>query len=296
MRTRQSGIAFLLVLWLLALLAIVLGAFALLARSERLMARQTFEGAKARYAAEAGISQAVYALSWPDPAQRWMPDGRVYTFQFDDAEIEIEITDETGKLDLNQADQEILTRFFEVHGLETVDASALAAAVIDFRDPDDLITPGGAEDDDYEAAGLPYGAKDAPFDLVSEVQQVLGMSYALYQEIEPSLTVWSMQARPNPAFAPVDVLQAMPGMDALLAQQALAMRLAYDPTSGLMPDVLPDGSPLVTVGGSGTYTVQSRARLPNGAWAALDTTIRMAAVPLSGSAYTVLRWQDGSFN
>lgn len=293
---REQGVAFLIVLWLLALLAIVLGAFALLARSERLIARQMFEGTRARYAAEAGVHRAVFALSWPDPTQRWIPDGRPYAFEFEDVNVEVSITDETGKIDLNQADVELLTRFLELHGEQTEDAAAIAAAIVDWRDPDDLLTPNGAEDDAYEAADLPYGAKDAPFDLVSEVQQVMGMHYGLFQRIGPSLTIWSMQASPNPAFAPPDVLGAMPGMDPLLAEQALALRLAYDPSSGLLPDTLPDGTPLMTVGGSGTYTVVSRAQLPNGAWAALDTTIRMSAVPTSGSAFSVLRWQDGSFD
>ena len=32
----------------------------------------------------------------------------------------------------------------------------------------------GAEDADYEAEGLPYGAKDGPFQSVEELRQVLG--------------------------------------------------------------------------------------------------------------------------
>lgn len=296
MMPRQRGAAFLIVLWLLALLAIVIGAFAMLARSERLLARHLYEGARARYAAAAGVHRAAHALSWPDPLQRWVPDGRPYSFQFDQAEVEIAITDEAGKIDLNLAEPDLLTRFFELQGLETLEASALAAAIVDWRDIDDLVSPGGAEDADYAQAGLDYGAKDAPFDLIEEVQQVMGMNYELYLRIAPSLTIWSGLAMPNPAFAPAEVLQAMPGMDAGLAALALQARRAFDPNSGLMPDTLPDGSPLVAPSGSGTYTVVSRARLPNGAWAELDTTIRLSMVPLSGQAFSVLRWQDGGFN
>ena len=48
---RQRGVAFILVLWLLALLTILLGSFALIARTESLQARHlfdTFEGGRQR--------------------------------------------------------------------------------------------------------------------------------------------------------------------------------------------------------------------------------------------------------
>ena len=59
----------------------------------------------------------------------------------------------------------------------------------DFRDVDDLKRVNGAEDGDYENAGLPFGAKDAPFDRIEELQQVLGMTPQLYQALTRLLTV-----------------------------------------------------------------------------------------------------------
>lgn len=294
MIVNQRGAAFLIVMWLLALLAIVLGAFAVLARSERLQARFLYDSTQARYAAEAGVHRAVFALSIPDPALRWIPDGRVYTFQFDQSEIEIEITDETGKIDLNAADVVVLGQFFMGFDLPMDEANALAAAIIDWRDADDLVTLNGAEFDDYEAAGLPYGPRNAPFELIGEVQQVLGMNYALYEKVAPYLTLYSGLAMPNPAFASAPVLRALPGMDPAIAEQAVESRHGFDPLLGGDPAALPDGTPLVVTAGSGTYSIKSRARLPNGAWAELDAAVRLGGVPVSGLAFSVLRWQDGA--
>ena len=39
----------------------------------------------------------------------------------------------------------------------------------------------GAEDEDYLAAGFLDGAKDGPLEAVEELQQVMGMTYELYQ-------------------------------------------------------------------------------------------------------------------
>ncbi|MBD8526449.1 general secretion pathway protein GspK [Pseudomarimonas arenosa] len=292
--SRQSGIALLIVMWLLALLAIVLGAFTVLARSERMQARHLFEGTKAHYAAEAGIHRAVMALAVPDPLQRWIPDGRAYQFQFEGAEVEIEIHDESGKIDLNAVDPAFFSRFLQGMGVDMVEADELAAAVADWRDTDDLLTPGGAEDDDYEALGLSYGAKDAPFDLISELQQVRGVSYDLYSRLAPHLTLYSGLSQPNAAFAPAAVLGALPGMDPNQAAFTVDTRRQYDPNSGLPPLTLTDGTPLVVAAGSGTYNVRSRARLNNGAWAELDAVVRLGGAPSSGLAFTALRWQDGT--
>jgi general secretion pathway protein K len=291
---RQRGVAFILVLWLLALLTILLGSFALMARTESLQARHLFDTTAARYAAEAAINRAVYQMATPDPLTRWIPDGRVYELEFESAALRIEVTDESGLVDLNAADTLTISNLLLANGMAQDEADALADAILDWRDTDDLISPNGAEDGDYDAAGYTYGAKDAPFDTVSEVQQVMGMTYALYQQLSPAFTIYSGQPSPNPAFAPYEVLRGLNGMTDEVARQLIEMRHAYDPTSGAAPPLLPDGTPLMAQGGSGTYSIAARATLPNGAWTELDATVRLGGAGVSGLAYTVLRWQDGN--
>lgn len=289
----QRGIAFVVVMWVLALLAILLGSFALLARTEHLQSRHLFDSTRALYAAEAGLNRAVYELMQPDPLLRWLPDGRDYRMDFDGAEVEIRVTDESGKVDINAADQQTLDLLFQSQGLDPQQSASLADAILDWRDPDDLVMPNGAEDADYEAAGYPYGAKDAPFDSIAEVQQVMGMDYALFLKLEPGITVYTGRGQPNPAFAPREALAAIPGLTPELADLLLEQRRGWDPLSGGAPPLLPDGTPLVVQGGTGTYSIESRATLPNGAWTRLMATVRIGGAGASGLAYTVLRWEDG---
>lgn len=290
---RQSGIAFVVVLWVLALLAILLGSFALLSRTEHLQARHLFDSTQALYAAEAGVNRAIYELMQPDPETRWLPDGRAYVFDFEAAEVEVKITDESGKIDLNAADQQTLDLLFQSLGVDPVDSARLADAILDWRDPDDLVMPNGAEDDDYEAAGLGYGAADAPFTTVSELQQVLGMDYELFKQVEPGVTVYTGQGTPNALFAPLQSLRAIPGMTEDLARLLIEQRHAWHPALGGAPPLLPDGTPLMVQGGTGTYSIESRATLANGAWTRLTATVRIGGAGTSGLAYTVLRWDDG---
>jgi len=278
---RQRGIALLLVTWLTMLLAAVVGAFALTAQMEKLQGRTLSRGVVAEQAARAGVEYALTRLAESDPKQRWQPDGRPYDWAFGGAHVRIEVVDESGKVDLNAADVDLLGRLFTVVGVNQADAGAIAAAIADWRDSDDLTQPqGGAEDPAYASAGLPWGAKDAPFDTVAEVEQVLGMTPEIYAKVAPLLTVYSGQGRPDPQFAAAPVLQAM-GED---PAPILARRNARAPS--------PEDAFLG--GGSGTYSIDSRARLPNGRQAILRVVVRAGIGTVPGSTYTALRWEQGA--
>ncbi|HET9485110.1 MAG TPA: hypothetical protein VFO79_14210 [Xanthomonadales bacterium] len=290
----SRGTALLIVLWAMALLGILLGSFVVVARTENLQARHLFDSTRARYAAEAGLSRAVYELRRTDPLTRWVPDGRPYELEFDGAKLVVEMTDETGKIDINGVDEPVLLALFRVAGADEERARSLTDAVLDWRDPDDLVRPYGAEDRDYEAADVGYGAADLPFTTIGELQQVLGMDYELYRVLEPHLTVFARSPRPNPVYASEFVLQTLDGMTPDLAAQLIAQRRQINPADpAAIPLTLPDGTPLVAGGGGGTYTVKVRATLPNGAWTLLDTSIRLGGPP-GGRAYSIVRWREGS--
>ena len=281
------GAALLLVLWLIVLLSALIGAFALTAKTEALQGRVLYHGIAAEQAARAGLDYAITRIEQADPRLQWLPDGRDYRWQFADAGITVKIVDESGKVDLNQADATLLAALFEVAGTPRDRAAQVAGAILDWRDPDPLTQPsGGAEDPDYEAAGRVYGAKDALFESVAEVEQVLGMTPELYARVAPAMTVYSGRMQPDTTFAPGMVLQAM-GLD---AEPLLAQRAAWDPASGAPP---PPGQAYVG-SNSGTYSIESRARLRNGRESVLRAVIRAGGNGIPGSAYTPLRWEEGA--
>ena len=287
----MRGAALLLVLWLIALLTALIGAFALTAKIEGLQGRVLHRGVIAGEAARAGLEYALVRVADPDPRRQWMPDGRPYRWTFGNAQMEVTLVDENGKIDLNQADAALLSSLFQqVGGLPQREAAQLASAVLDWRDPDLLTQPeGGAEDPDYEAAERHYGAKDAPFESVAELEQVLGMTPALFAKVAPDLTVFSGRTRPDPAFASAGVLRAM-GVD---ADNVIGRRRAWDPSAGGPAPMLEGGEPLVS-SGSGTYSIDSRARLRDGREANLRVVVRAGGSGLPGSAYTPRRWEEGA--
>jgi len=289
-RQHQRGVALIIVLWFSILLAIVVGSFSIIARTENLQSRHLFDTTRAWAAAEAGLHRAVFELRNPDIEARWFADGRAYEFTFEDATVSVSIMDESGKIDINVADEIVLGDLFASLGMEEQDINELIDAVLDWRDPDDLVRLFGAEDDDYASAGYPYGAKDAPFDTVTELQQVMGMNYERFLQVEPAITVYTGRARPDPAFAPMEVLRTMEGMNEEMAADFVTQREQIEELGVPLP-VLPDGTQAVARSGGYTYSIRSRATLPNGAWTELEATIRLGGA-VNGRPFRIVRWKD----
>ena len=287
----QTGVALLIVLWVLVLLTIVSSTLALLARSENLEARTLFDGSHARMGALAGFQRAVYEMRNPDLETKWIPDGRTYQFPLDDITVTVSLTDETGKLDMNSATPELMIRLFMGHGLDQAQAEQLADAIQDWRDPDDAVRPLGAEADAYESAGFSWVPPNGPFGTVEELQQVIGMTYELYERIEPGITVFSGRGNINAAFAPREALLALPEVDAFTADDIISQRQQQ---SGLdrQPILLPDGTSVIAQGGGLTYSVKARGTLNNRAYYQVEGTFRLGT-DLLGRPFRVVRWREG---
>jgi len=287
---KQKGIALVLVLWVALLMTVIAGGFALSARTESVQSRILFNQVQAEFLAEAGLNRAVFELRNPDPETRWIADGRAYEFTLNEAKISVQITDESGKIDLNLANEELLVGLFASVGVEFDQALALSDKIQDWRDPDEEVRLAGAEDADYFAAGYAHGAKDAPFDSVPEVLQVMGMSYELYRKIEPAITVYSGRGNLNLAFAPKEALMALDGINAQMAEDYINQRHDIFDMSSELP-VLIEGQSGSLRSGSTTFSVVVKATLPNNQWTELDTTIRLGG-NVRGRPFQIIRWRD----
>lgn len=284
----QRGIALVLVLWLAVLITLVVSSFALVARTEAVQSRVLFDRTQAQLLAMAGVHRAVYEQRRPNIDERWRTDGRPYRFVHEGAEVEVRITDESGKVDINAANPDMLAALLEAAGVETDAIDAMVDAILDWRDPDDLVSPNGAEDEDYEAAGYAYGARDGPFITPGELQQVMGVGYELYTALEPAITVYSGLGTPRPEFAPPEVLRAL-GMTPEEVQGFVDQREQTLDLDVPLP-MLPDGTEPVTRVGSATFTVNSRATLANGTSAALEVTLRLGG-GVGERPFRILNWK-----
>jgi general secretion pathway protein K len=287
----QRGVALVLVLWVLVLVTIASGAYALMARMDQLEANALLSGTQARLSAEAAITLMAMELRDPDDLVRPVADGRPYQYEFDGCVVQVRVTDERGKLDINVAGEDTLFTLFVNHGMAPSDAELLAAAVVDWIDYDDMERVNGAEVDAYLAAGLPVGPANRRFMMTDELLQVIGMPYELYRSIEPGISVYSRAGVPDLNFAPVEALMAIGDISREEAQAFVAQRHELDQES-LTGLALPNGQAVVARGRGLTYSIEAVATMPNGVWETLEATIRLGTGP-DGSPFQVLRWREG---
>jgi general secretion pathway protein K len=295
---RVRGAALLFAMWAIALLAALLAGIALSARSEGEAARNAYAQARARYAAEAGIARAVDALRDPDPARRWVPDGRSYRFEFDDARVQVNINDTSGQVDLNAATPEVLKNLFLAAGADDPGAQALTDAVQDWRDSDDIPHPNGAEAETYRRAGLAWLPRNGPFRSSDELARVYGMTDALYRKLADAVTVYSGRNFPDESYAGPLAMAASRCGDLGAAARVVAARRARPPLQGNIPPqaIQGAGAPQIPVAGMGGLTQEIRAVavLPDGTRSVQEAILRLTTISGGLRPYTVLGWRDVS--
>lgn len=138
--------------------------------------------------------------------------------------VRMTVRSERGKVDLNFADQALLAALFRSAGAPQDKADALAAAVEDWRDGDDLVRLNGAEKKHYLDAGLKHVPENKPFRSAGEAQRILGMTPRIFACIVGEITV----------------LTQSPGIEVAHAASALQRELGLvPPTAGAAQQSMP---------------------------------------------------------
>ena len=285
----QRGIALILALWLTVMLTVIAGGFAFSMRSEALAARNMISLSQARAAADGAVERTVFEVSRNVTPDTWKRDGTVHTWKDGDIALAASATDESAKIDLNVANEALLrSLFINVGGADPDVAAHIADAIQDWRDADDLKRPNGAEEADYRAAGFKYKPANAPFETVTDLARVMGVTPAIFARVADNLTVHSRQAGINPLTASRSVLLALPNatpeaVDAYLALRGEALKANLP----VPPFPLAQG---FVAGAGPVWRVRAVATLPDGV-----TFAREAVINPSGDIrrpFVALAWLD----
>lgn len=224
---------------------------------------------KARAAADGAVEEAAFQLvgriNAGTPVLNLL-DLADFEVRIDDVPVRVTVADEDGKIDLNGAQPELLAVLLQAvmrdnKGLASEDAAVLADRIADFRDIDNLRRLQGAEDPEYLAAGVAAGGKDAAFDSIGELGQVLGMTPALAEALTPYVTIYNGRSQFDPESGP-------------LSMKALSLGLEG---AGLAIAVAPSRHRV--------FTVAAVAELPNGV-----LFERRAALRITGDARQPVTW------
>lgn len=227
--TARRGFALVASVWLVVGITAVALEVSWLARTRRLQVANAADAVVARAAARSGLEHArarlVQALrptaddALADP-WRWPMDGgsalgaAQYTFT---------VRDEASTLNVNASDEATLARLFVACGADLPVAEQAAARLADWTDADQLRRTRGAERADYVAVGARAVPRDGAVPSVAELDDVLELPVAPWACVRPLLSTGGA-ARVNPNTAPVALLQALPGIDAVGASAIVAGR------------------------------------------------------------------------
>ena len=291
---QQRGIALILVLWIVALLTVIAGNFVFAVRTDTVIAANQVSDARAQAYADAGIHRALYELfkTTADPT-RWLANGAPHEWQFEDAKLQINLLDESGKIDLNTAAEPLLLGLLQSVGVDEENANKLLNAILDWRDNDTLTRINGAEQAEYLAAGLKSLPTNEPFQTLEELQDVFGMTPAIYRAIVRALTLHSRLPGFNSAIAPRQVLLAVPRVPIEAVEAYLAERQqAWDNNQPVAP--FPPAAAFASGDTTTVFTLRAEARTPDNSVFVREAVARLKREPKV--PYVILMWKEGEIS
>ena len=206
-RSGEHGMA--LVVTLIFTTAMAAAAVAFLAgrQSDALSLRGQLQAVEAQAMLDAALQQTVVVLANRTERQIVPPELR---WRFEDVMVTVRLEKETGKVDLNKAEEPILRGLALAVGLDEDRAAGLADVLQDWRDDNQLKRPLGAEDRDYRGdAALSSGAADRPLANASELRYLPLVDSATWALLAPLVTVYSGAPEPDARQAPATVRKAI---------------------------------------------------------------------------------------
>jgi len=285
---KQKGVVLVAVLWIVVLLMVVTSGVVSQYRTQQRLVGNIVVRAQAEAAAAGGVYYLIHILNGNiSSGNKVLPDA-TYRIQLGDMEVVGKILDERGKVDLNASPGELIRGVMLGAGLSLELSDALTDTILDWRDNDHLRRLHGAEDADYRRAGFSHEVKDAPFDTVDELRQVMGMTPEIFARVREGFTVHTGKADINPQYAPLVVLRAIPGMTAVLASTYLRARHARLAEGLPLPPFPLTDSPYVTVDNGPAYTLAIEVRIDD----RTVSRVKAVVVPEQGvsAGFRVASW------
>jgi general secretion pathway protein K len=199
----SRGIALIIVMIAIVSLGILAGGFAYTMKVETTLARNANRDADLEWLGRSGIELAKYVLSQPSQGgmqvdalnQKWaggmgetnspVADIPLDHYEIGPGVISVKIKDLDRKFNINtltSANREIMAQALILMGVDASESSQLINAVLDWMDTDSDTQMGSSDTESsyYEGLDPPYRAKNGPFDDITELMLVKGVTPAMF--------------------------------------------------------------------------------------------------------------------
>jgi type II secretory pathway component PulK len=270
----SDGYITLAVLVMAGLLASIVSALFVVAHPALGLARIGADEVAAEALVDAGLNAAGYLLFIADQRPATV-NGR--TLRFRGGAVRLGVVDESGRIDINAADPNILAGLLEAAGGKSLDPDTFAARVVDWRDADEERSEGGAEQPDYESAELDYGPTNGPFRSAEDLRFIVGLSRDDFTRLRPFITVFTASKSIDPLSAPETVLRAVPDLSAADARRIVEARRAGPSGEDTLATLIAPYAAYLSAGGPRVYRIGIGARLASGFSTQAEAVIMAAA-------------------
>lgn len=331
----DKGVALLMVLWVLMLLTVIVGEFCFAMRTRVNITRNFKESTEAYYIAVAGLNKAIEQtlLQMMTPPRRivsvdegdeaaadavipveWRMNTDMPTVAFGSGEYEIRIENESGKINLNMADRDLLRGMLANIDIDDEQKDVIADSILDWRDADRNHQINGAEDDYYQSLPEPYECKDGDFDSKEEVLRVRGVTPEIYEQglagyvtVFPKSVVQKKKQKGskkefdynqlNINAIPLELWASFPGMTVELAADIAAYRAEKDfqslrEISDIVGQEVYRGmAKYLTIKTSPYFIIRSKGKIPGSRIAEGVTAVILFDVQAK-KKYQVIQWTD----
>jgi len=225
---RKRGVVLVLVLWTIVLLSALAMAASATFRGFAGVIGLSQDRVKAEALLDAGVEAAAAIVGRLSERQALSP--RAFDISLATGSAHIELSDETGRIDINKAPAKVLSALLGHSGVDGADALARAIDAWRLRDRPVQTTDPASDAANADAPSPQGGAankgpdKPPAFSDVRQLIQAPGMTWAIIATIAPLVTVFG-DDKVNALTAPPEVLLALPGtrraqVDALIEAAA----------------------------------------------------------------------------
>jgi general secretion pathway protein K len=234
---RERGIALILVLISVIVLAVLAAGFAWSMRVEVKLARNASSERELEWLGRSGVELARYVLGQqllvaaePYDAlnQKWaggpgglatsnspLADIQLENVEIGGGRISVKIVDAERKMNINMAAEPMLQQALTLAGLDAAGAQMVSSCIQDWTDADDATHVSGAEKDYYQGNNPLYLPKNGPIDDLSEMLLIKGITPDLLwgpANTNRSLAAFQANSANGPRLAPMEMPQFNVGL------------------------------------------------------------------------------------
>ncbi len=285
LRHNSDGIALIMVMCAIVVLSILAAAFAYSIKVETRLAQNADSEEQLLWLGASGVQRACWILSQHPPGepydslnQKWaggsgslaesnsvLSSVSLDNYPVGDGTVSIKIIDLERKVNINTANATTIQQALTLMGVDASDISVVSDSILDWIGPAGPPRVAGAESDYYQGLAVPYYAKNAPIDDLSELLLVKGVTPEMYwgsnaTNHTPSVFQHKLGLGTAPGQAPdypfglveiftpfssgkinintadVNVLQMIPGVNATMADAIVKQRAGPDGVDGTEDD------------------------------------------------------------